>query len=281
MLGSIKPTRYARSVYKNFRQRVNMYTKTIDFSKYSSIRVGQPTEVLVIEIGDDIPKDRYLIGGANNLLISPTPPPLMMLGKEFATIELDGDMLTIGAAMATGRVVSFAKKNNLSGFEFFAKLPGTLGGMLAMNAGVKSYEIFNILDSVEIDGRWINRDDIEYGYRFANLDGVVTAAKFRVSSGFDPKLLETLVALRANQPKDPSAGSAFKNPDGDSAGRLIEAVGLKGYRDGGMAWSEIHANFLVNLNGGRFEEAMRLISLAKSKVYDEFGIELTEEIKIL
>lgn len=258
-----------------------MYIKTIDFSKYSSIRIGQPVEVLVLELSDDIPKDRYLIGGANNLLLSPTPPPLMMLGKEFATMKLDGDMLTIGAAMPTGRVVSFAKKNNLSGFEFFAKLPGTLGGMLAMNAGVKSYEIFNILDSVEIDGSWIDRDDIEYGYRFAKLDGVATSARFRVSSGFDPKLLESLVNLRANQPRDPSAGSAFKNPDGDSAGRLIEAVGLKGYRVGGMAWSEVHANFLVNLGGGSFDEAIELITIAKSRVNEEFGIALTEEIKIL
>ncbi len=258
-----------------------MYIKTIDFSKYSSIRIGQPVEVLVLELSDDIPKDRYLIGGANNLLLSPTPPPLMMLGKEFAVMKLDGDMFTIGAAMPTGRVVSFAKKNNLSGFEFFAKLPGTLGGMLAMNAGVKSYEIFNILDSVEIDGSWIDRDDIEYGYRFAKLDGVATSARFRVSSGFDPKLLESLVNLRANQPRDPSAGSAFKNPDGDSAGRLIEAVGLKGYRVGGMAWSEVHANFLVNLGGGSFDEAIELITIAKSRVNEEFGIALTEEIKIL
>ena len=262
-------------------ERIDMYTRVIDFSKYSSIRIGQPTEVLVIERGDDIPTDRYLIGGANNLLISPTPPPLMILGKEFATIDMSDDTLTIGAAMPTGRVVSFAKKHNLSGFEFFAKLPGTLGGMLAMNAGVKSYEIFNILQSVEIDGRWVDRDDIEYGYRFAHLGGVVTSARFGVSSGFDPKLLETLVALRANQPKNPSAGSAFKNPHGDSAGRLIEAVGLKGYRVGGMAWSEVHANFLVNLKDGSFEEAMALIALAKSRVDEEFSIELTEEVKIL
>ncbi|SFV64657.1 UDP-N-acetylenolpyruvoylglucosamine reductase [hydrothermal vent metagenome] len=262
-------------------QGVNVYIKTIDFSRYSSIRIGGLTEVLVIERGDDIPTDRYLIGGANNLLISPTPPPLMVLGREFATIELDGDMLTIGAAMPTGRVVSFAKKHNLSGFEFFAKLPGTLGGMLAMNAGVKSYEIFNILHSVEINGDWIGRDEIEYGYRFAHLGGVATSAKFRVRSGFDSELLETLVALRANQPKEPSAGSAFKNPDGDSAGRLIEAVGLKGHRIGGMAWSEVHANFLVNLGNGNFDEAIELITLAKSRVDKEFDIALIEEIKIL
>ena len=258
-----------------------MHTKTIDFSRYSSIKIGQPTEVLILEKGDRIPRDRYLIGGANNLLISPTPPPLMILGKDFATIELKGDILTIGASMPTGRIVSFARKNNLAGFEFFAKLPGMLGGMLAMNAGVKSYEIFNILDSIEIDGEWRAKEAIEYGYRFAHLGGVATTARFRVIQGFNQELLNELVALRKNQPLDPSAGSAFKNPMGDAAGRLIEAVGLKGEQRGDMAWSQIHANFLVNLGNGSYEDALYLIELAKERVYNKFGIMLQEEIKIL
>jgi len=236
---------------------------------------------MVIERGDEFPTDRYLIGGANNLLLSPTPPPLMILGKSFATIEKKGDLLTIGAAMPTGRIVSFAKKNNLSGFEFFSKLPGTLGGMLAMNAGVKAYEIFNMIHSIEIGGEWVDKKEIEYGYRFAKLPGIATAATFRVEDGFDQKLLRTLVELRSNQPKEPSAGSAFKNPKDDFAGRLIEAVGLKGKREGGMAWSEVHANFLVNLGNGKFEEAASLIAEAKKRVYARFGIALQEEIKIL
>lgn len=258
-----------------------MYTKTIDFSKYSSIKVGQPEEVLIIEQGDPIPKDRYLIAGANNLLLSPTPPPLMMLGKDFASIEFKEDTLIIGAAMPTGRIVSYAKKHNFSGFEFFAKLPGTLGGMLAMNAGVKEYEVFDILDSVKIDGEWIDRESIEYGYRQAKLPGIATAARFRPKRGFDPALLNKLVSLRSNQPKEPSAGSAFKNPKEDYAGRLIEAVGLKGVREGDMAWSEKHANFLVNLGSGTFKEARYLLDLAKKRVADRFGITLQEEIKIL
>ena len=258
-----------------------MYLKTIDFARYASIRIGQPEEVLMIEQGDTIPAERYLIGGANNLLISSSPPPMMMLGKDFATIQLQDRLLTIGASMPTGRVVSFARRHNLADFEFFAKLPGTVGGMLAMNAGVKSYEIFNILHSVEIDGRWIAGKEIKHGYRFASLPGIVTAARFETKEGFDPELLKELTALRSNQPKEPSAGSAFKNPPGDYAGRLIEAVGLKGERRGGMAWSDMHANFLVNLGGGNFEEAKYLLELAKERVYKTFGIELQEEIKIL
>jgi UDP-N-acetylmuramate dehydrogenase len=258
-----------------------MFFKTIDFSKYSSIRIGQATQVLIIEKGDVIPYDRYLIGGANNLLVSPTPPPLMMLSKDFATIEQEGDMLTIGAAMPTGRIVSYAKKNNIAGFEFFSKLPGTLGGMLAMNAGVKEYEIFNILHSIKVNGTWLLAKEIEHGYRFAKLGGVATHARFEKHEGFNQALLDDLLNLRSNQPYEPSAGSAFKNPQGDYAARLIEAVGLKGVRKGQMQWSSVHANFLVNLGGGTFEEAKSLIDLAKNEVLNRFGIQLVEEIKIL
>lgn len=258
-----------------------MFFKTIDFSKYSSIKVGQATEVLMIEKGDEIPADRYLIGGANNLLVSPAPPPLMMLSKDFATITQDESMLTIGAAMPTGRIVSYARKHNISGFEFFSKLPGTLGGMLAMNAGVKEYEIFNILHSIKINEQWLLADDIAHGYRFAHLNGIATHARFEIKKGFDPILLEDLLSLRSNQPSISSAGSAFKNPKDDHAGRLIEEVGLKGLKKGGMQWSHVHANFLVNLGGGSFEEAKFLMDLAKEKVLAKFNISLQEEVKIL
>ena len=235
----------------------------------------------MIEKGDTIPDDRYLIGGANNLLISPTPPPLMMLSKVFVYASQSGNILEIGAAMPTGRIVSYAKKHDIGGFEFCVKLPGTLGGMLAMNAGVKEYEVFNILHSIEIEGRWIPKEEISHGYRFAKLPGIATAARFEITGGFDQALLDTLLSLRSNQPHDPSAGSAFKNPEEDYAGRLIEAVGLKGAKKGGMQWSEIHANFLINKGGGTFEDALYLIELAKERVQASFGVQLQEEIKVL
>lgn len=258
-----------------------MFYKTIDFSRYSSIKVGQSTEVLMIEKGDEIPSDRMIIGGANNLLVSPTPPPLMMLSKDFDETLIDKDQLIIGCATPTGKILSFAKKNDIAGFEFVSKLPGTLGGMVAMNAGVKSYEIFNILEAIEINGEWIPKEQIEHGYRFAKLSGVATRVRFSIQKGFDKGLLEELINLRSNQPKTPSAGSAFKNPKGDYAGRLIEAVGLKGVSQGGMQWSEVHANFLVNNGGGTFAEAKYLIDLAKERVFEAFGVELEEEIKVV
>ena len=258
-----------------------MFFKTIDFSRYSSIKVGQPTEVLMVQEGDNIPTNRTIIGHANNLLISPTPPPLMMLSKDFSFIELDNNILTIGCATPTGKILSYAKKNNLAGFEFISKLPGSLGGMIAMNAGVKSYEIFNIVDEIKIDNKWVKKEQIEHGYRFSKLNNIATEVRFKVTKGFNKNLLNELINLRSNQPKIASAGSAFKNPKDDYAGRVIEAVGLKGTKRGAMQWSEIHSNFLVNNGGGLFCDAKYLIDLAKKRVLEEFGIALIEEIKIL
>ncbi len=258
-----------------------MYIKTIDFSKFSSIKVGVPIEVLMIERNDAIPKERMIIGHANNLLVSATPPPLMMLSKDFSFMELKDEVLTIGCATPTGKMLSFAKKNDLAGFEFVSKLPGSLGGMIAMNAGVKSYEVFNILDAVKMDGKWVEKKDIKHGYRFAKLGGIATEVRFNVKKGFNKKLLDELINLRSNQPKTASAGSAFKNPEGDYAGRLIEEVGLKGVSKGAMQWSEVHANFLVNHGGGTFEDAKYLIGLAKEKVFEKFAILLKEEVQIL
>jgi len=258
-----------------------MFMRIIDFSKFSSIKVGSTIEVVMLEIDDTIPTNRVIIGHANNLLLSSSPPPLMMLSKDFSFIKLDDNILTIGCATPIGKILSFAKKNDLAGFEFISKLPGSLGGMIAMNAGVKSYEIFNILDSVKIDNRWIEKKSLEHGYRFANLSGIATEVRFKVTKGFDKNLLEELITLRSNQPKTPSAGSAFKNPEGDYAGRLIEEVGLKGVSKGAMQWSEVHANFLVNHGGGTFEDAKYLIDLAKNEVFKKFDILLKEEIRIL
>ncbi|KIM05248.1 MAG: UDP-N-acetylenolpyruvoylglucosamine reductase [Sulfurovum sp. AS07-7] len=258
-----------------------MFFKTIDFSKFSSIKVGNKIEVLMIEKGDSIPQNRLIIGHANNLLVSPTPPELMMLSKDFDFIKLNKDILTIGCATPTGKVVSFVRKHDIAGFEFFSKLPGSVGGMIAMNAGVKSYEIFNILESIKINDEWIDKEKIEHGYRFAKLSGVVSEARFKITYGFSQELLDSLVALRANQPKEPSAGSAFKNPSNDYAGRIIEAIGLKGVRKGGMGWSEVHANFLVNFGEGNFEDALYLITEAKKRAKEQFGIELQEEIQVL
>ena len=229
----------------------------------------------------EYPNNAYLIGAANNLLIGPEHPPLMKLSKAFDYIKIIDNQLHIGAATPGGKVVSFCKKNNIANFEFVAHLPGTLGGMLQMNAGLKEYEIFNHLHKVYFKDGYRLLGDIEYGYRSTNIDKVAFEGIFELEKGFDVNKIATFKQMRANQPHDPSAGSFFKNPDGDYAGRLIEAVGLKGHRIGDMAFSEKHANFMINLGKGHFDDAIALMQLAQSRVYDEFDTWLQNEVAII
>lgn len=257
-----------------------MNTKTIDFSKFSSIRIGPLVEVALIE-NDIVPQGCFIVGSANNILVSSTPPPLMILSKVYDFIRLEEDGLHIGAATPGGRVVSFCKKNDIAHFEYLSKLPGTLGGMLKMNAGLKEYEIFNHLIAIRTQSGWISKDKIEHGYRKTSINEVVFEAVFEVEKGYSIERYEMFAQMRSNQPHEPSAGSCFKNPPNDYAGRLIEAVGLKGERVGSMAFSEVHANFLVNYGGGTYKDALNLIHEAQMRVKTKFGIELQCEIVLV
>ena len=257
-----------------------MKTKNVDFSKFSSIRIGPIVEVALIQ-DDVVPQGYTIVGSANNVLISPNPPPLMMLSKEYDTIKIVNNQLIIGAATPGGRVVSFCKKNDIAHFEYFSKLPGTIGGMLKMNAGLKEFEIFNYLIAIRTQKGWIQKEEIEFGYRKTSISDVVFEASFEMHSGFSSERLDMFAQMRSNQPKDASAGSCFKNPIGDYAGRLIEAVGLKGVRRGNMAFSEVHANFLVNYGGGTYADAMSLICEAQEKIQETFGITLQCEVVVL
>ncbi len=255
--------------------------KTIDFSKYSSIKCGPVLEVFHITDETDIPEDHTIIGAANNLLVAPEAKNLMKLSKNFDYIKEDDRTLTIGAATPSGKIVSYCKKHDLGGFEFLASLPGCLGGLLKMNAGLKGWEIFDRLLWLRTRHGCVEKEKIPHTYRNAELGGIVFEAVFRKEKGFDTTIVEKLRRLRSNQPKEPSAGSCFKNPAGDYAGRLIEAVGLKGYRRGGFAFSDKHANFLINAGEGSFADALWLIEEAKRRVAERFGIELVEEIRII
>jgi len=257
-----------------------MNFKTIDFSKFSSIRIGPIVEVALIE-DDSVPKGRIIVGSANNLLVSPTPPPLMILSKQYDFIRIEDNRLIVGAATPGGRVVSFCKKHNIAHFEYLSKLPGTLGGMLKMNAGLKEYEIFNHLIAIRTSTGWKQKDEIEYGYRKTSINEVVFEASFECEDGFSFERLEMFSQMRSNQPNEASAGSCFKNPPNDYAGRLIEAVGLKGQRVGAMAFSEVHANFLVNYGEGTYEDALYLIREAQKRVFEQFEIHLQCEVVLL
>ena len=256
-------------------------TKTINFSTFSSIKIGPVLDVLLLDSITPLPEGYKLIGGANNLLVSPTPPALAMLSKDFDFIHLEGNTLHIGGATPSGKMLSFAKKHDLAGFEMMQKLPGTLGGMIAMNAGLKEWEIFNDLIAIRTEHGWIEKAQVEHGYRFAHIHGIVYEATFACNKGFDENLLAMFKKMRDNQPKEPSAGSCFKNPVGNFAGKLIEEVGFKGKQVGNMMFSNVHANFLVNLGGGTYKEAITLITEVKEEVLKRFGVKLEEEIIIL
>lgn len=257
-----------------------MNSKTIDFSKFSSLRIGPIVEVALIE-NDIVPQGHTIIGAANNILISPTPPPIMILSKEYDFIALESDGLHIGAATPGGRAVSFCKKHDIAHFEYLSKLPGTLGGMLKMNAGLKEYEIFNHLIAIRTQSGWKKKEEIEYGYRKTSINEVVFEAIFEAEKGYSQDRYEMFNQMRSNQPSEPSAGSCFKNPPNDYAGRLIEAVGLKGLYQGAMTFSNVHANFLVNTGGGTYEDALTLIKEAQSRVKREFDIDLQCEVVII
>ncbi|MDD3462479.1 MAG: UDP-N-acetylmuramate dehydrogenase [Sulfurospirillaceae bacterium] len=255
--------------------------KIIDFSTFSSIKIGPRVEVLLIDKIAPLPPSYIIIGGSNNLLISPNPPPLAMLDKSFDFIKKEQNVLHVGGSTPSGKILCFAKKNNLAGFELMQKLPGTLGGMLKMNAGLKEWEVFNNLIAIRTENGWIEKKDIPHGYRYADFKGIVFEATFTCKDGFNETLLAMFKRLRENQPNFPSAGSCFKNPPNNFAGKLIQEVGLKGKRIGNMAFSDQHANFLINLGGGTFEEAIELINLAKEEVFNRFQVRLEEEIIVL
>lgn len=254
--------------------------KIIDFKKYTSINIGGKHSVKVINSIDDY-KNYTIVGRGNNLLLSNNPPKLAILGDEFDYIIQKENKLIVGAATSSGKLLIYTKKHNIANLEFLAKLPGSVGGLVKMNAGLKQWEIFNYIHSVNIDGKVYLKDEIPHTYRSTSIDGVIYEVIFNIEKGFSKEEQNMFISMRDNQPRLPSAGSCFKNPKEHSAGYLIEKAGLRGYNIGGMAFSSKHANFLVNMGGGTFDEAMKLIKLAQKKVKQEFNIDLQLEIRVV
>lgn len=267
------------SLEKEPENKIENSYKTVDFSKYSSIKIGPIAKIKVInEIADY--SDYEIIGRANNLLISNTHPKFAILGEAFNYIKQKDNKLYVGCATTSGKLLTYSRKNNIADLEFLAKLPGNLGGLVKMNAGLKSWEIFNYIDKIKTKDGYIKKEDINYSYRQTKIDTIVYEVVFNIEYGFSKEKLKLFNKMRDNQPQTASAGSCFKNPKGDFAGRLIEEVGLKGLRKGDMAFSEVHSNFLVNHGNGTYEDAIYLINLAKSKIKEKFNIKMEEEIVI-
>lgn len=258
-----------------------MKTKIINFKQYSSFKIGNSFEVSLLENDFSNINNYYLIGSCNNTLVGSNPPPLLMLSKIYDYIKIEKDVLKIGGATPSGKIASFCKKNNITNFEFISHLPGKLGGLIYMNAGLKEFEILNHLINITTSDGVKRKQDIEFGYRFTNINKPILEATFKLEYGFQETKVLMFKNMRTNQPATPSAGSCFKNPKNDYAGRLIEAVGLKGEFRGDVCFSKEHANFLVNYGNGEFEDAIWLIQEAQKKVYEKFKIWLECEIIIL
>ncbi len=247
----------------------------IDFSKYSSVKIGSSCEVKIID--EIVQNDYFMIGAASNLLVN-NPKNLAILGDNFNYIKNDGDYLEVGAKTPAYKLFEYSKKNNLGGFEFLCHLPGFMGGITKMNAGMKEYEISQFIDSVNVDGEWIKPN---FSYRNSDILGTIYKIRLKSSESFSNEKLELFKSMRENQPKGASFGSIFKNPKGFSAGALIDKAGLKGKVKGGAKISEIHANFLINFNKASFNDAIYLIKLAQDEVLKQFGVNLEPEVIIL
>lgn len=266
-----------------------MQEKVIDFSTYSSIRIGPKIPVKIAQNLNEailLQKTHFLIGGANNILLSPKNHAIFTLGKEFDYIIDKGDFIEVGASVSAKKVFAYFKSQNLALLEFLGTIPGKIGGIIKMNAGMKQYEVKNAIHSVCIDGIW--HKNIAFSYRNSDISGVIIAVRFKKNAGFDSKIESQCKIMRSHQPKQPSAGSFFRNPSeiplgfdrAKSAGELLDLAGFKGRRKGNVAFSEKHANFLINLGRGEFNDAISLIESAKDAVKKRFNITLKSEVVV-
>ena len=236
--------------------------------------------------------DFIVLGGGSNMIFADTmiTTPVIRLGKEFDTITRDGEIISAGAALPTGKLLSYCSDNALAGLEFLAGIPGTVGGALFMNAGTATLGIMDTVLDVEIvckDGiKTLKHEDIPYGYRHGGIakNAVIIGARFALSNDLPEHIRDTITSFiekRRSQPGGYSSGSVFRNPPGSPAGLLIEQAGLKGFSIGGAKVSEVHANFIINQGNASTSDIKELISMIKRRVWEKFGIELIEEVQII
>ena len=273
----------------------------------TSLSVGGPAELLLLpaEVEDIRAGIEYanreniswrVLGSGTNVLVPDEGLRglTIKMWKQFSEIVIDGTMLSARAGALMWEASRLAAREGLSGLEWACGIPGTVGGAVFMNAGVKGAEVKDVLDSavvLEPDGTIATRPPagLELGYRTSALQrggGVLLEATFALRRG-DPEQItremnRLLQERSSGQPlNQPNCGSVFRNPPGDYAGRLIEAAGCKGLRRGGVCVSELHANFIVNTGGGSAADVLALIEEIKRRVYYTSGVSLELEMRTL
>ena len=274
----------------------------VPLSRFSTYRVGGPAALLIkvedtsvfsllVKALKKFHLPILLIGNGSNVLISDDgfEGAVLKLGESFETIEIEGEVVKAGAAVKLPVLARETVKFGLSGFEWAVGVPGTVGGAVRMNAGGHGSDIassllevttINLLTGVSSN---VPAKALDFSYRYScikNTDFVLDA-KFELIQGDkdeSKRFLNEIVRWRRdNQPGGQNSGSVFTNPEGDSAGRLIEAAGLKGTRIGSAHISEKHANFIQVDEDGSAEDVRKLMSLVVEKVEDFHSITLTPE----
>lgn len=267
---------------------------------HSNMKIGGIAKRFIVvenkeELKDIFEKYRniFLIGNGTNTLIDEGDLDITFVSlKELNKVEeLDEGIVRVEAGLDFNKLIAFMNRNNYSGLENLAGIPGSVGGLVYMNGGAYGSEIFDCIKEVEIFDenhqiRTLKKEDIKFSYRSTEIQDkkwVIISATFEFKRGFDLQKVIDIQALReSKQPLDkPNLGSTFKNPEGDFSARLISEAGLKGTRVGGAEISSKHPNFIVNHGDATFEDISKILTLVKEKIKKLYNIQLEEEIIIL
>ena len=236
------------------------------------------------------------VGLGSNLLVRDdgVRGTVVVLHNALNRLQMEGNLIYADAGVTCAKLARFTAKQAKQGGEFWAGIPGTVGGALSMNAGCHGGETWDSVHrvlTIDLKGTVHERNATEFvvAYRHVEMPVVnewYVGAWFNLAVG-DPEVSEqkikTLLAKRLEtQPLNlPNAGSTFRNPEGDYAARLVEACGLKGHMIGGAQISEKHANFIVNLGNATAHDIEQLIDLMRDQVKEKFGISLQQEVHVL
>jgi UDP-N-acetylmuramate dehydrogenase len=255
--------------------------------------LAQLKELLAFASRENLP---YLaVGKGSNILVKDRGLKgiALLLQGELEGVEEKGGTIHAGGGLGLSELVRFSHKRGLAGLEFLAGIPGTVGGAVAMNAGAwgkSTGDVVTVVETLTADGTRLamKKSELPFGYRRAGLPAgaVVVKAQFKGTpdrpEAIGERIRDYLERRKTGQPLEyPSAGSVFKNPPQDFAGRLIESVGLKGKRVGGAMISEKHANVIVNVGGASAEDILLLMDTARQRVREQTGIDLEPEIKVV
>ncbi len=248
----------------------------------------------VIKFFSEIKIPYYVLGNGSNLLVSDNgiKKPVIYIGKAFSDIEVFENCIFAQAGAKLSAIARKAYENELTGLEFAAGIPGTLGGALIMNAGAYGGEMKDVVEAVSFltssgEEMVVSGEEMEFSYRRSALsetDCIILGATINLKKGnkkeIEEKMTDLALRRREKQPLEyPSAGSTFKRPEGYFAGALIEDSGLKGCSVGGAQVSEKHAGFVINTGGATTANILELIKLVQDTVYEKYGVLLETEVK--